>query len=533
MEASATVIITSPAPFTRVQLDQFAEARLARPVRVGGPADPAGRAGDGEMQGTPDRPAGRLAGPEPSSDDRRGCHLAIVPHPALPRRPPRRVAVSGALSADRTCRWAREAAEEVACVARHRRLFSAARLFVHPAEWMTVGAPESRSGADVDAALWSAPSATRTLADRAGAPVRRRRREARPVSAATTRSRTPDRLCAEAVDLARAAAEEAAAPGVVGEHVGRSSPRATVSSRTSSSARRSGYRGWRWAVTVARASRAKTVTLDEMVLLPGPDALLAPEWVPWSERLRPGDMGPGDLLPTDAEDLRLEPGYSGEDEPAAELAPVSARHGRAGRGGGRRASPARPANAAVAPARGSIAVGRRGARHAPGARPVPVRAAHAPPTAGRRPSARRPRWRRPRPRPVSAAASWCRSAGSLRPGLRRLRERVRAGGRPRGVPVVRLRRPLGGGGHAEAAAAGAAGARRDAGRTRSRCGRRPTPGRCPWGRRSRVRGGSGPLVGFAGSGFGGSRVGSPESSGGSVRRRVRLRWGFSRSSPRP
>jgi hypothetical protein len=76
-----------------------------------------------------------------------------------------------------------------------------------------------------------------------------------------------------------------------------------------------GYRGWRWAVTVTRASRAKNVTLDETVLLPGEDALLAPEWVPWSERLRPGDLGPGDLLPTDAEDLRLEPGYSGEDAP--------------------------------------------------------------------------------------------------------------------------------------------------------------------------------------------------------------------------
>ncbi len=76
-----------------------------------------------------------------------------------------------------------------------------------------------------------------------------------------------------------------------------------------------GYRGWRWAVTVARASRAKVVTLDETVLLPGPDALLAPEWVPWSERLRPGDMGPGDLLPTEAEDLRLEPGFTGEDAP--------------------------------------------------------------------------------------------------------------------------------------------------------------------------------------------------------------------------
>ncbi|MFD8796176.1 DUF3027 domain-containing protein, partial [Streptomyces vinaceus] len=39
------------------------------------------------------------------------------------------------------------------------------------------------------------------------------------MSAATTRSRTPDRLCAEAVDLARTAAEEAAAPSVVGDHV--------------------------------------------------------------------------------------------------------------------------------------------------------------------------------------------------------------------------------------------------------------------------------------------------------------------------
>ncbi|WP_351227085.1 DUF3027 domain-containing protein [Streptomyces sp. NPDC002133] len=134
------------------------------------------------------------------------------------------------------------------------------------------------------------------------------------MSAATTRSRTPDRLCAEAVDLARAAAEEAAAPGVVGEHVGLVSEGDRVVTHLFAS-REPGYRGWRWAVTVARASRAKVVTLDETVLLPGPDALLAPEWVPWSERLRPGDMGPGDLLPTEAEDLRLEPGYSGEDVP--------------------------------------------------------------------------------------------------------------------------------------------------------------------------------------------------------------------------
>jgi hypothetical protein len=134
------------------------------------------------------------------------------------------------------------------------------------------------------------------------------------VSAATTRSRTPDRLCAEAVDLARGAAEEAAAPGIVGEHVGLVSEGDRVVTHFFA-CRELGYRGWRWAVTVARASRAKIVTVDEAALLPGPDAVLAPEWVPWSERLRPGDMGPGDLLPTDADDLRLEPGFSGEEEP--------------------------------------------------------------------------------------------------------------------------------------------------------------------------------------------------------------------------
>lgn len=134
------------------------------------------------------------------------------------------------------------------------------------------------------------------------------------MSAATTRSRTPDRLCAEAVDLARAAAEEAAAPGVVGEHAGVVSEGDRVVTHYFE-CKEPGYRGWRWAATVARASRAKIVTLDEVVLLPGPDAVLAPEWVPWSDRLRPGDMGPGDLLPTDAEDLRLEPGYTGEDDP--------------------------------------------------------------------------------------------------------------------------------------------------------------------------------------------------------------------------
>ncbi|MGA4841190.1 DUF3027 domain-containing protein [Streptomyces sp. G45] len=179
------------------------------------------------------------------------------------------------------------------------------------------------------------------------------------MSAATTRSRTqrtprtPDRLCAEAVGFARAAAEEAAAPGVVGEHVEVVVEGDRVVTHLFE-CKEPGYRGWRWAVTVARASRAKVVTLDETVLLPGPDALLAPEWVPWSERLRPGDMGPGDLLPTDADDLRLEPGFTGEDAPppnsvlSEELAErVEAEDAEVTDGA--------PAEIAPTPARGSLA----------------------------------------------------------------------------------------------------------------------------------------------------------------------------------
>ncbi|MQY13029.1 hypothetical protein SRB5_31690 [Streptomyces sp. RB5] len=139
------------------------------------------------------------------------------------------------------------------------------------------------------------------------------------------RSRTPDRLCADAVDLARDAAVETAGPDVVGEHLGAvAEPDGERVVTHFFACTLPGYRGWRWAVTVARASRAKVVTLDETVLLPGTDALLAPEWVPWSERLRPGDLGPGDLLPTEAEDLRLEPGISGEDAPPPNAAPAIA-----------------------------------------------------------------------------------------------------------------------------------------------------------------------------------------------------------------
>ena len=66
-----------------------------------------------------------------------------------------------------------------------------------------------------------------------------------------------------------------------------------------------GYVGWHWAVTLARAPRQKYATICEVDLLPGQGALLAPQWVPWADRLEPDDVGAGDVLPYRAQDERL------------------------------------------------------------------------------------------------------------------------------------------------------------------------------------------------------------------------------------
>jgi len=122
-----------------------------------------------------------------------------------------------------------------------------------------------------------------------------------------------DSVCAAAVDEARA--ELVGEP--VGDYLGAIAEGDRVVTHFFASLLE-GYRGWRWAVTVGRAPRSKHVTICECVLLPGDDALLAPSWVPWHERLQPGDLGVGDLLPTKADDDRLAPGYVLSDDPAIE-----------------------------------------------------------------------------------------------------------------------------------------------------------------------------------------------------------------------
>jgi hypothetical protein len=46
-----------------------------------------------------------------------------------------------------------------------------------------------------------------------------------------------------------------------------------------------GYIGWRWSVTIFQDKKNQPATVSEIVLLPGDNSLVAPDWVPWSERL--------------------------------------------------------------------------------------------------------------------------------------------------------------------------------------------------------------------------------------------------------
>ncbi|WP_241842336.1 DUF3027 domain-containing protein [Pseudofrankia sp. BMG5.36] len=117
--------------------------------------------------------------------------------------------------------------------------------------------------------------------------------------------RGPDPVCAAAVDVAREAAiEEAGGADAVGEHLGVEAEGERLALHRFACLTPA-YRGWVWAVVTARAPRVRRVTIDDVVLMPGEGALLAPPWVPWSQRLRPGDVGVGDLLPTAVDDPRL------------------------------------------------------------------------------------------------------------------------------------------------------------------------------------------------------------------------------------
>ena len=145
----------------------------------------------------------------------------------------------------------------------------------------------------------------------AAATAPRRTRNARPKL---------DAVAASATDLAREALLEVTEPGQVGEHLRVEATGDRMVTHVFECTM-PGYRGWSWVVVLVRASRAKAATVAETALLPGEDALLAPAWEPYAERLKPEDVGADDLLPYREQDDRLEQGYEATgDEDADRLA---------------------------------------------------------------------------------------------------------------------------------------------------------------------------------------------------------------------
>lgn len=126
-------------------------------------------------------------------------------------------------------------------------------------------------------------------------------------------------VLAAAVDVARAAVAELVDADLVGEHEGHQIEGDRLLTHYFASLQ-PGYRGWHWAVTLARPPRGRTATVCEVALLPGEGALIAPQWVPWDQRLEPTDVAGTDVLPYDAGDVRLVSGRTDTTENADMLA---------------------------------------------------------------------------------------------------------------------------------------------------------------------------------------------------------------------
>lgn len=94
---------------------------------------------------------------------------------------------------------------------------------------------------------------------------------------------TPDELAVATRELALAALHEITPAATVGPPAGHTAEAdGSVSLRFEN--RLPGYPGWYWTVTVAQVDDAEPTVL-EVELMPGDGSLLAPDWVPWVERL--------------------------------------------------------------------------------------------------------------------------------------------------------------------------------------------------------------------------------------------------------
>ena len=127
-----------------------------------------------------------------------------------------------------------------------------------------------------------------------GAPVQEQAAKTPPKRKAGVpvwRTGKPDAFLAAAVDTARTAVESITPAATFGRHLAAKSEGDRLVTHLFES-RLPGYAGWQWYAVLTRNSRSKVVTVNELGLLPSEDSILAPEWVPWAERVRPEDEQP-------------------------------------------------------------------------------------------------------------------------------------------------------------------------------------------------------------------------------------------------
>jgi hypothetical protein len=118
--------------------------------------------------------------------------------------------------------------------------------------------------------------------------------------------------------LAEKAAKETAPQGGVGKFLGTVDEESNVVSYRFE-ANLKGYAGWEWHAVIFQAKKSAPATISEVVLLPGPKAIIAPDWVPWSERraelekAQAEELAVSDLEET--EDAQSDSEDAGEREP--------------------------------------------------------------------------------------------------------------------------------------------------------------------------------------------------------------------------
>ena len=121
--------------------------------------------------------------------------------------------------------------------------------------------------------------------------------------------------------FAEKAAKESAPVGGVGKFLGTVDEEANVVSYRFQASMKE-YVGWEWNVVVFQAKKADP-TISEVVLLPGKDSIVAPDWVPWSERR--AELEKSEAKESAVADLEVSEDAKADTEDAGKRPPIGKR----------------------------------------------------------------------------------------------------------------------------------------------------------------------------------------------------------------